>query len=165
MKRTNCVDVREFMGWHCASCDQLIRDVGAGWVEWLASEDVCGNIVLSGFRLVHRTVTDTAASRYGCRYDVRQVFRDHGSVVEGLTLERFVGPNGLMVLLSFLSAGELPKAEVIELAKRVQVPGYELTCNLLRKGKISKALTPFFGHDCYLRSEIRELIIGAEISW
>ena len=63
MKETNCVDVREFMGWHCASCDQLIRDVGAGWVEWLASEHMCGNTVLSGLRLVHRTVTDIAAAR------------------------------------------------------------------------------------------------------
>jgi hypothetical protein len=165
MKSTNSVDLREFMGWHCASCDQLISDADAGWVEWLASEDACGNTVLSGLRLVHRTVSDIGASRYGCRYDVRQVFRDHGSIVEGLTLETFLGADGLMVLLSFLAAGQPPKAEVIELAKRVQVPGYELTCNLLRKGKISKALIPFFGHDCYLQSEMQEILIGAEISW
>jgi hypothetical protein len=68
-----------------------------------------------------------------------------------------------MVLLSFLAAGQLPKAEVIESAKRMHVSGYEVICNLVRKGKLSKALTPFFGHDCYLQSEMQEMIIGAEI--
>jgi hypothetical protein len=103
MKGTNSVDLREFMGWHCASCDQLIRDVAAGWVEWLASEDVCGYTVLSGLRLVHHTVTDIGVSRYGRRYDVRQVYREHSCIVEGLTrreASRSRWLNGLVVISS-----------------------------------------------------------------
>jgi hypothetical protein len=46
--------------------------------------------------------------------------------VEGLSLERFAGPDGLTLLLSLLAAGELPTTEVIEMAKQVQVPVYEL---------------------------------------
>ena len=42
------------MGWHCASCHQLITSVNKGRVEWLASEDDHGATILSGLRLVHR---------------------------------------------------------------------------------------------------------------
>jgi hypothetical protein len=44
-------------------------------------------------------------------------------VVEGLALDRFVGPDGLMLPLSMIAERELPAQEVIELAKRVQIPG------------------------------------------
>jgi hypothetical protein len=39
--------------------------------------------------------------------------------VEGLPLERFVGPDGLMLLLSFIATGDMATNEVMELAKRV----------------------------------------------
>jgi hypothetical protein len=35
-----------------------------------------------------------------------------------------------MVLLSLLAAGDLPKAQIIELTKRLHIPGYELSRNL-----------------------------------
>jgi hypothetical protein len=50
--------------------------------------------------------------------------------VEGLPLERFVEPDGLMMLFSLLADGSLPRAEILELAKRVQIPGYELARDL-----------------------------------
>jgi hypothetical protein len=146
------LNLRGFMGWHCASCTELITSVGDGWVEWLASEDESGATILSGLRLVHR---------WSCRYDVRTVFRDHRSVVEGLSLERFVGPDGLVLLLSFLAAGELPSAEVIRLARRVQIPGYELVCNLVGEQNLPEVLPALLGHGCYLQSELAELITRA----
>lgn len=152
MNPANRFDLRKFEGWHCASCAQLITSVSDGWVEWLASEDDRGATLLSGLRLVHRE---------SCRYDARTVFRNARSVVEGLSLERFVGPDGLVLLLSFLAAGELPAAEVLELAKRVQIPGYELARNLFRQPSLPEVLPPSLGHGCYLQSEIRELIARA----
>jgi hypothetical protein len=62
----------------------------------------------------------------GCRYDSLKEFRNGKTIVERLPLERFVGPDGLMMLFSLLAAGNLPRGEVLELAKRVQIPGYEL---------------------------------------
>ena len=137
------------MGWQCASCARLIRSVRDGWVEWLASEDENGDESANGLRLVHRE---------SCRYDSLKVFQNRRSVVEGLCLERFIGADGLVLLLSLLAAGELPISEVIELAKRVQIPGYELARNLVRNRNLPQAPSPFLGYGCYLQSEIAELL-------
>ena len=136
-------------GWRCDCCARLITNVSDGWVEWLASEDGVGATILNGLRLVHRE---------SCRYDARAVFRDRRSVVEGLCLERFTGPDGLMLLLSLLAQGELPAARVIELAKRVQIPRYELARNLLGEENFPEILPPSLGQGCYLQSEIAELL-------
>jgi len=63
-----------------------------------------------------------------------------------------------MMLFSFLVAGNLPRGEVLELAKRVQIPGYEITRSFLQESTSSNVVTQFLGHGCYLQSEIREMI-------
>jgi hypothetical protein len=82
-------------------------------------------------------------------------------VVEGLSLERFIGPDGLILLLSLLAEGELPRVEVIDLAERVQIPGYELARNLVGEENLSQLLLPSLGHGCYLQSEIDEVLTRA----
>ena len=149
MKPITHFSLRNYAGWHCDCCARLITNISDGWVEWLASEDDSGATVLDGLRLVHRE---------SCRYDWRIVFRNRRSVVEGLCLERFMGPDGLVLLLSLLAAGELPALHVIELAKRVQIPGYELARNFVGGEKLQEFLLPSLGHGCYLQSEIAELL-------
>ena len=139
------------MGWRCDSCARLITSITDGWVEWLASEDDNGAEVLSGLRLVHRE---------SCRYDPLTVFRNRRSVVEGLCMERFIGPDGLTLLLSLLAAGELTTADVIELAKRMQIPGYELARNLAGQGNLPQVFPSSLGHGCYLQSELKEFVTG-----
>jgi len=109
-----------FKGWRCDSCAGMITSVQAGWVEWLASEDKHGNDILRGLRLVHRGHQKDARN-HKCRYDPLGEFRSGKTIVEGLPLERLVGADGLMVLLSFLAEGELPHGEILELIKRVQI--------------------------------------------
>lgn len=152
MKRKIHLSWPDNAGWHCDGCAGLITSVSDGWVEWLASEDDSGATMVNGLRLVHRE---------SCRYDARTVFRNRRSVVEGLSLERFVGPDGLILLLSLLAAGELPTIEVIELAKRVQIPGYELARNLVGEENLPQLLLPFLGHGCYLQAEINEVLTRA----
>jgi hypothetical protein len=153
MKRTAQLGLQSYMGWHCDSCARLITKVSDGWVEWLASEDDdTGATVLHELRLVHRE---------SCRYDARKLFRNRRSLVEGLCLERFIGPDGLILLLALLAAGELPRGEVIELAKRVQFPDYELARNVVGEGNLPQLLPPSLGHGCYLQSEITELLTRA----
>lgn len=152
MNRTTHLRLGRYAGWHCDFCARLITSVSDGWVEWLASEDDTGATIVNGLRLVHRE---------SCRYDARTVFRNRRSVVEGSCLERFVGPDGLILLLSLLAEGELPTAEVIELAKRVQIPGYELARNLVGEENLPQLLPPSLGHGCYLQSEIDEVLTRA----
>jgi len=146
-----------FKGWRCDTCAEMITSVQAGWVEWLASEDEHGNDILTGLRLVHRGRQKNARN-HNCRYDPLEEFRTGRTIVEGLPLERLVGADGLMILLSLLAEGELPHGEALELVKRVQIPNYELVRNLSARGRHSELLSPVLSHGYYLQSEIREML-------
>lgn len=162
MNQMNFPDSNHALGWRCDSCNQRITSIEDGWVEWLAAENKRGGNILSGLRLVHRRTDRRGQDEHTCRYDPRKVFGRHKSVVEGIALESVVGPDGLMLLLSFLASREFPRPEVLELAKRVQVPGYETARTFIEEANASKVVTPFLGEGYYLQSEIDELLSWAK---
>ena len=155
-KRTEKTE-RISQGWRCSCCGDLITSIEDGWVEWLASEDERGER-LKGLRMVHRLSRSAGSSGPGCRYDSVREFRNDRSIVEGLSLERFVGSDGLMLLLSFLASGEMPRGDVLELAKRVQIPGYEQARELFPEAIGMGIFSPTIGEGYYMQSEIRELL-------
>jgi hypothetical protein len=147
------------MGWRCGVCGEAITRIEDGWVEWLAGEDEHGNAESRGLRLVHALAASPRGPEgHGCQYDERQEFSRDQSVVEGLLLERFVGPVGLMRLLSLIAADELPRDELVELAKRVQIPGYEQARELIPKAMAEGVLEPSIGTGYYLQSEIQSVL-------
>ena len=150
--------LHKFNGWRCDSCGEPITSIDAGWVEWLSSEGDRGEDVLSGLQLVHHGSVLPNGAGQSCRYDRLKEFRNRKTIVEGLPLERFVGPDGLMMLFSLLADGSLPRDEILELAKRVQIPGYELARDLSADLTSSNAVSEVLGHRCYLQLEIREMI-------
>ncbi len=88
------------LGWRCDSCSEPVSALNAGWVEWLAGEDADGKAIVSGLRLVHRHSTSPRwREPFGCQYNPRDEFRKNRGIVEGLALDRFAGPDGLMLLL------------------------------------------------------------------
>lgn len=142
-------------GWRCDGCGELVSDLQAGWVEWLAAEDVTGKPRVSGWRLVHtRKASPRRQEPCGCQYNPRDEFRKNQSIVEGLALDRFAGPDGLMLLLSMIAGSAPPVQDLIEIAKRVQIPGYEAAYELFHdavsEGVIAPAIAPGF----YLQCEI-----------
>lgn len=146
-------------GWRCDSCGELITDLQAGWVEWLAAEDIKGKSKVSGVRLVH-TVDGSPTWRepYGCRYNPQDEFRKNRGIVEGLALDRFAGPDGLMLLLSMIAEHELPAQELIELAKRVQIPGYEAVHELVHDAVSAGVIAPSISSGFYLQCEIGDVL-------
>jgi hypothetical protein len=138
----------------------VISSIEDGWVEWLTTETERGTTV-HGLRLVHKETKQSTSGAHSCRYDPRAAFRKDQTLVEGLPLERFVGSDGLMLLLSFLAAGEMPKDDVLELTKRLQVPGYELTRELFASLS-DDMFTPSVMHGYYLQAEIRALLRWAK---
>ena len=135
-------------GWQCDACREIVESVEDGWVEWLAGEDIRGRKHIRGLRIVHQR----------CRYDEHQEFSKLRSVVEMLPLERFLGADGLMLLASLMGAGELPLEEVLELTKRVQVPGYEQGRDWFEAAIAAHVVQPSIGPGFYLQSEIRVML-------
>ena len=149
-------------GWKCTTCGMLITRIEDGWVEWLAAENTKGANISRGLRLVHRLATNSGPSGgTDCRYDARSEFRKDKSIVEGLPLERFVGPDGLTLLLALLAEDELPKDDVLELVKRVQIPGYEQTRELFQEVISRGTVAPVIRPGYYLQFEIQALFSWA----
>jgi hypothetical protein len=146
------------LGWTCARCKQPITRIEDGRVEWLAGQDRRGRTRLKGLRLVHRLSAANPNNNHGCRYDARHEFRRSRSIVEGLPLARFVGADGLMMMLSLIAEAELPVEEILELTKRVQIPGYEQARELLRAALRRGRITPAIAAGFYLQSEIRRVL-------
>jgi hypothetical protein len=150
------------MGWRCAACGELVTRIEDGWVEWLAGENDYGGTRVMGLRLVHRQVSNSEGSDSNlCRYNGRREFRKDKSLVEGLPLERFVGADGLMLLLSLIAEDEMPRTEILELVKRVHIPGYEQTRELFHDAIHGGAIAPSIGEGFYMQSEIRDLLTWA----
>jgi len=146
-------------GWRCDSCGEVVSDLQAGWVEWLAAEDAKGKPKVSGLRLVHRrNISPGWREPYGCQYNPRDEFRKNRAIVEGLALDRFAGPDGLMLLLSMIAERELPMQELIELAKRVQIPGYEAAYELLHDAVSEGVIAPSISSGFYLQCEIWDVL-------
>lgn len=146
-------------GWRCDSCGELVPDLKAGWVEWVAAEDSEGKPKVSGLRLVHRRDTSPRCREpYGCEYNLQDEFRNNRGIVEGLPLDRFAGPDGLMLLLSMIAERELPSEGLIELAKRVQIPGYEAVHELVHDAVTEGVIAPAIGLGFYLQCEIWDVL-------
>jgi hypothetical protein len=146
-------------GWRSSTCNQFVTRIEDGWVEWLSVESAHGTTRLKGSRLVHDlTASPRVIARYGCQYDWHCEFQIDQTIVEGLSLQRFVGSDGLMLLLSFFASGEMPKGDLLELAKRVQIPGYEQARELFPEAIEAGVLEPSIGDGYYLQSEIRALL-------
>jgi hypothetical protein len=150
-------------GWRCDSCGEIMSDLQAGWVEWLAAEDAKGKPKVNSLRLVHRRHTSASWRKpNGCQYDPRNEFRKNRGIVEGLALERFAGPDGLMLLLSMIAERELPVEELIELAKRVQIPGYEAVHELVHDAVNEGVIAPSISSGFYLQCEIWDVLKWAK---
>ena len=144
-------------GWQCDNCSELIRSYKTGRVEWLCdSEDR-----ISGLRLVHSRASNPGSlTPYGCEYDPREEFRKNGSLVEGLSLGAFAGADGLVLMLSKLALPEYPTEQLIELVKRIHIPGYEEARDLFQRAISEQVLVPAIGPGYYLQSEILGVLRG-----
>ena len=80
----------------------------------------------------------------------------------GLALDRFAGPDGLMLLLSMIAERELPVQELIELAKRVQIPGYEAVHELVDDAVSEGVIAPSISSGFYLQCEIWDVLKWAK---
>lgn len=106
------------MSWKCDSCGEEIQTVDTGWVEWKVQVDGHPPYRKYDFRLVHHGVEGKR-----CIYDSKAFPR--GTSVGDLHLKSFIGQDGLMTLMEFLSDNPSSADEIIELCKRIHITDYD----------------------------------------
>lgn len=111
------------MRWVCDSCGDRIKKANDGWVEWLV-RDEGGQDVNHSPRIVHARFASPHSN--GCQYNQNAVFSQQQSTVRDESLNEFVGTDGLITLLCYLSEGFFDQESALELIKRLQVPDYDL---------------------------------------
>ncbi len=133
------------MGLTCDTCGERITSPEQGLIEWYISADEHGIRRFGNLRLVHvksaSPLTRIRLKRKGCSFDLREEFFVPEGTVESRALSEFLGPDGLMRLLSFIGNGDFPVAEVLKMIKRLNVPGYETARHYLRRA-ISEGAIP-----------------------
>jgi hypothetical protein len=67
-----------------------------------------------------------------------------------------------MLLLSMIAERELPLQELIELAKRVQIPGYEAAYDLVHDAVSKGVIAPCISSGFYLQCEIWDVLKWAK---
>jgi hypothetical protein len=106
------------MQWICDTRGTRINNVSDGWVEWQARNE-------NGTWIKNRP---SPPRPDGCQYDEDTLHANGRNIVGDLPLEQFVGTDGLITLLSFVSDGYFELEQSLELIKRIQVPD----CDLVR---------------------------------
>lgn len=106
----------------CDTCGQKITAASEGWVEWLMNRQKTSPEGF-GIRIVHHNAK--SGGDHGCQYNEHVEFERSGATLNDLPLSFFTTSDGLMLLLSFIGREVLPKEEVIEIIKRLHIPGYE----------------------------------------
>lgn len=109
--------------WICDKCGKKITSTQDGWVEWLIpTKDNFPETHNKGIRIVHAV---------DCLYSDGECERAD-AIPGDASLENFCGPDGLMDLLQFISDDMFEnKEEVLEIIKRIHIPGYEVARNYI----------------------------------
>ena len=81
--------------------------------------------------------------------------------MEGLSLDAFAGPDGLVLLLSMIARQEYPTDQLIELAKRLHLPGYEESLMIFQQAVGEGVVAPAIAPGYHLQCEIQEVLTWA----
>jgi len=122
--------------WICDTCGEKIISPDKGMIEWYSREDEDGIRRSSKLRLVHQLSASPLRKmnmfRKGCAFDLHENTMNVEGFVSNEPLSAFLGPDGLMRLLSLIAGGEFPVVEVLKMIKRLHVPGYEIARDYFR---------------------------------
>jgi hypothetical protein len=122
--------------WICDTCGEKIKSPEEGLIEWYSCNDENGIRRSRKIRLVHQLSASPLRKikmfRKGCAFDLHENIVNVEGFADNRPLAGFLGPDGLMQLLSFVAKGEFPVVEVVEMIKRLHVPGYEVARHYFR---------------------------------
>lgn len=147
-------------GWICDTCGKRIKNAGQGWLQWVSRYE---GDVLHGrdLQIVHHSTASPLKDRMGrqgCYFSDAEELRKDGGTTSGGHLATFLGPDGLMQLLSFIQSGEAPAAQTIEVIKRLHIPGYESARPFLEQAVSEGIIEPNMPNGFYWQNELSQVI-------
>jgi len=149
--------------WICDVCGKEIESPEDGWLEWVeyeSQED--GRTRGRDVRVVHHTKSkQEKLEGRTCQFDQDATRRDGGLVCDG-PLGWFLGPDGLMRLLSMMEDDRLPVRDVIEVTRRLHMPGYEKARFHFSEAVSARVVDPSPYPGCWELSQIEAVIKYAE---
>lgn len=155
--------------WTCDACGNAITSVDDGWVEWLTrgdpGKDKNWHIGSHrNLRLVHhRAASPRSNQENACCHDEGRYFALDRSTVSDLPLSSFVGADGLMILLGFLSDRRFSDPEeVLEMIKRIHINNYEQTRLVFSSAISAGAFEPNTVPGYYTQSDIQATLAWLE---
>lgn len=135
--------------WICDKCGEKIEKAEDGWVQWLEPYSESGIVGAKGLQIVHHVK---------CIYNADIAFKQ-GYIINDNSLETFQGPDGLMQFLRMLSDDEFAdKEEVLEIIKRIFIPGYELARNYFDEAIYNNIFEPNTKEGYYYQNNISSTI-------
>lgn len=108
-----------------------------------------------GARILHADTGESESRR--CQYSDYEA-ETAGAVVGNLPLREFCGPDGLILLLEMLEEDALPKEEVLELIKRIHIPGYEQARSHFEQAIDEGVFEPNSAPGYYSQKEIKAVL-------
>ncbi len=102
-------------------------------------------------RLVHHA--GSGANKSSCQFNSTLVSQQ-GCILLDLHLSMCLGADGLMRLLSFLAKQELPQDQVLEMIKRLHIPGYEHARHYFKKAINQFVIEPNMPPGFYCQNQI-----------
>lgn len=148
-----------YKGWICDSCGGHIEKVEDGWVEWITFTGPTGEEVGRDMRLVHiKPASPRKGSLYGCQFDDNKEYKRDKGMVNDMPLDDFMGSNGLMYLLMMSARNVPPKEQVIEMIKRLHIPGYEFARFHFKRAEAEGILEPSYPGGFYTQNEIETVL-------
>lgn len=151
-------------GWVCDTCGQTIAKGIDGYVQWITLE-VDGETKGRDLTIVHHVPASPRKSKnrpYGCQFDEKAELAKDEGIVSDSDLPSFLGPDGLMRLLIMLTEGELPPKTILEVIKRLHIPGYERVRLHFRRAIAEGLFEPNTPEGFYWQSEIQAVLDWAK---
>ena len=148
--------------WICDTCLEPIESADDGWVEWIEYDDAHGKRRGRDLRLVHHIPASPRSKPHGCQHDERLESQKDRGILYDLSLTDFQGPNGLMRLLVMIHEDQLPRDDVLELIKRINIPGYEHARFHFDRAMAEGAFEPNMPPHFYFQQDIEAFLDFAE---
>jgi len=144
--------------WICETCGQLIRTPKDGWVEWTLVGTGSSEYKVRDIRIVHFRPASPRGPEGNCQFDQSQEWENGKATIADSSLEEWVGPDGLMNFLEHAARPEFKGIDMMEMLKRVQVPGYDRAKSFFNKALAEGVIELRGPEGFYSQAEIRSVL-------